>query len=81
MEENKPEENKYKFICEKCNYKCKFECEFKKHCNSGLHKTGIRKKRADYEEVPKCIKCDYKIQNKIMMKEHYLNEHGNKKGG
>lgn len=68
-----------KYICEKCDYKCKFLCEWKKHCESGLHKTGERKKRSDYVEVEKCDKCNYKVQNKTMMKEHYLNEHGNKK--
>lgn len=66
-------------ICEKCNYKCKYESEWKKHCESGLHKTGIRKKRSDYREVEKCDKCNYKIQNKVMMKQHYLNEHCGKK--
>lgn len=70
---------KYKYICDKCNYKCKFECEWKKHLNTGLHQSGVRKKRNDYEEIQKCNKCEYKVQNKVMMKEHYLNEHANKK--
>lgn len=67
------------YTCEKCNYKCKYESELKKHCNTELHKTGIRKKRSDYKKVEKCVKCEFEIQNQTMMKQHYLNEHCNKK--
>jgi hypothetical protein len=80
MEEVKEiKEIKNKYECEKCNYKCKFKSEWEKHINTELHKTGIRKKRSDYIDIAKCEKCNYKVQNKIMMKEHYLNEHANRK--
>ena len=39
------EENKMKYNCEQCDYHCRFECEWKKHCETTLHKTGERKKR------------------------------------
>ena len=71
---------KYKFICEKCNYKCKFESEWLKHCNTEIHKTGIRKKiiRKNHKQAEKCIKCDYLTKNTFLMKKHRLNEHSTK---
>ena len=74
--ENKNTDN---FTCDKCNYKCKFESEWKKHLNTGLHKDGIRKKRSDFNETKKCELCEYKTQNKTVMKKHFLNEHASKK--
>ncbi len=66
---------KYKFICDKCNYKCKFECEWKKHCATGLHMNGERKTRSDLKEPFKCDKCDYNTKNLTTLKQHKLNEH------
>ena len=66
----------YKYICEKCNYKCNFKSELEKHYNTGLHKTGKRAKRKDYQGEEICEKCDYKTKNKTTMKQHKLNEHG-----
>ena len=72
------EKSIYKYVCNNCNYKCKFECEWVKHCNTELHKTGTRKKRSDIKDVYKCENCLYSTKNKIMMKQHKLNEHSTK---
>ena len=65
----------YKHICEKCDYKCNFDSQWKIHCDTELHKTGKRKKRTDYREIEKCKDCDYITKNHTTMKKHYLNEH------
>ena len=67
--------NKYKFVCEKCNYKCKFESHWNNHINTELHKTGQRKIRSDLKEAFKCDNCDYKTKNITTLKQHKLNEH------
>jgi hypothetical protein len=40
-------ENEYKYICEKCNYKCDYISQWNKHIETELHKTGKRKKRTN----------------------------------
>jgi len=65
----------YKYICEKCNYKCKFECEWKKHGDTTLHKTGERKKKDNYVKPEKCKICEYTNKNKVSLKSHFLNKH------
>ena len=37
------EENKYKYNCEKCGFKCNYESQWLKHIDTELHKTGIKK--------------------------------------
>ena len=66
-----------KYNCEQCYYHCRFECEWIKHCETTLHKTGKRKKKDNYVKVEdiKCEDCDYKTKNKIMMNTHILNKH------
>ena len=66
-----------KYNCEQCDYHCKFECEWKKHCETTLHRTGKRKKKDNYVKVEelKCKDCEYKTKNKIMMNTHILNRH------
>ncbi len=46
----KEKEIKYNFICEKCDYKCRFESHWKNHINTELHLTGQRKTRSDLKE-------------------------------
>ena len=72
--------DKCKFICDKCEYKCKFESEWLKHCNTELHKTGQRKKiiRKNHKQPDKCKNCDYETKNTFLMKKHILNEHSTK---
>jgi hypothetical protein len=65
----------YKFICEQCNYKCKYESEWLKHINTELHKTGKRKERIDKKEPLKCFNCEYETKNKTTILQHILNEH------
>ena len=65
----------YKYNCEKCNYKCQFECQWIKHCDTVLHKTGERKKKDNYKQPQKCKDCDYITKNTALMKKHILNEH------
>ena len=68
----------YKYNCEKCNYKCQFECQWIKHCDTVLHKTGERKKKDNYKQPQKCKDCDYITKNTALMKKHILNEHSKK---
>ena len=42
---NKMEEKKYKYVCEKCNYKGNIKSDWKKHINTSLHKTGKKKRK------------------------------------
>ena len=70
--------NGFKYVCEKCNYKCQFECQWKKHCETTLHKTGERKKKDNYKQPEKCKYCEYTTKNTSLMKKHILNEHSTK---
>jgi len=38
-------DNKIKYNCEKCGFKCKYESQWIKHIDTELHKTGIKKKK------------------------------------
>jgi len=67
--------NELKYNCEKCKYKCQFECQWKKHCDTVLHKTGLRKKKDNYKQPEKCKDCEYMTKNTALMKKHRLNEH------
>jgi hypothetical protein len=78
MNNNKIENLNYKYICEKCDYKCRFDCEWKKHCETTLHLTGKRKKKDNYKQALKCDKCEYTTKNKTTMIKHTLNEHATK---
>ncbi len=69
------EEPEYKYICEKCDYKCNYKSQWNIHITTELHLTGQRKKRSDYKEDTKCEKCDYKTRNIVTMKKHMLNKH------
>ena len=77
---NNNEVKEFKFNCEKCNYKCQFECQWIKHCETELHKTGKRKKiiRKNHKQPEKCKLCDYETKNTFLMKKHILNEHSTK---
>ena len=68
----------FKFNCEKCDYKCQFECQWKKHCETTLHITGERKKKDNYKQAEKCKFCDYTTKNTALIKKHRLNEHAEK---
>ena len=74
--ENKKQE--YKYICEKCNFKCNITQGWKAHIKTSLHLTGERKKRKDIKEPLKCEKCEYKTKNKHLLLQHKLNEHATK---
>lgn len=78
MEEQINKEIKYKYVCDKCDYKCRFDCEWKKHCETTLHKTGERKKKDNYKQPEKCKHCNYLTKNNFLMKKHVLNEHSTK---
>ncbi len=69
------EEVTFKYICDKCDYKCNYKSQWINHSNTDLHLTGIRKKRSDYKDDTKCDKCDYTTRNIITMKKHILNKH------
>lgn len=67
--------NEYKYICDKCDYKCNFISQWNNHIKTDLHKTGKRKTRTDKKEVGKCNKCDYITNNHTTMLKHILNKH------
>ncbi len=73
--ENKKE---YKYTCENCKFSCNEISKWEKHIETEKHKTGKRKKRSDYKGLYKCEKCNYESANKIIFKQHILNEHSNK---
>jgi len=80
----------YKYICEKCNFKCNIMSRWNKHIITELHITGKKKRRSDYkgddkkmekkiiEKDKKCEKCDYLTNNKYQLQQHYLNYHATK---
>ena len=72
---NKMEEKKYKYICDKCNYKGNIKSDWEKHINTSLHKTGKKKERSDKKEPLKCEKCEYRTKSKAGLKQHNLNWH------
>lgn len=74
-------ETKYKYVCDKCNFYCNYESQWKIHINREIHKIGKRKKRSDYKEQKDtyiCEKCNYTTINIYNYKRHILNEHSNK---
>ncbi len=73
------QDNDKKFCCEKCNFNCKYESQWKKHIETELHIKGIKKKRSDFKGLYKCENCSYETKNIIMFKQHKLNEHSDKK--
>ena len=67
MTENVDIEIKYKYICDKCEFKCNIISRWELHIKTEKHKTGHRKIRSDYKEPYKCEKCEYKTKNKLML--------------
>jgi len=65
----------YKFICEKCNYKCNIISRLEKHLKTELHITGKKKVRSDYKGDKSCKKCDYISKTLNNLIEHNLNYH------
>ena len=70
------EENKYKYNCEKCGFKCNYESQWLKHIDTELHKTGIKKKRSDIKEPYKYSNYLYETKNTVMFIQHKLNIRG-----
>jgi hypothetical protein len=67
--------NDYKYVCEKCNYRCNIVSRWDKHINTVLHITGKKKIRSDFKGERECEKCEYKTLNTYSLKEHILNYH------
>ncbi len=78
MEDNKQNTINYKHFCEKCDYKCNYESQWTKHCETILHKTGKRKERTDKKNIGKCKDCEYYSENNTNMTKHILNKHSTK---
>lgn len=73
------EDNKYKFICEKCNYKTNLKSLILQHNETELHKTGERgKKKIKEKETFKCSDCEFESTNKNNYLTHKLNNHSSK---
>lgn len=68
-------DKEYKYICEKCNFKCTYQSVWNNHIKSEIHKTGKRKKRIDCKEPKKCEKCEYETKFNMSMKLHILSDH------
>jgi hypothetical protein len=69
------DENKIKH-CEKCNKTFQSNAHYLIHCETEIHKTGIRKTRKDKKEDLKCNICNlYTTKQKPTMKIHILNNH------
>lgn len=67
------------YICDKCHYQTHLLDSYKKHCKTGLHKTGKRKPRSDkLADNYKCDKCNYLTTAKLNLKTHVLNNHSSK---
>jgi len=71
-------DGKHKFVCDRCNFRCKFESRWLIHVNTSIHQTGKKKLRSDYKGPHKCDKCDYESINVITFKKHVLNCHSTK---
>lgn len=75
---NEENNDEIKYVCEKCNFKCRFNSQWQKHIATELHTTGFKKKRSDIKDAYKCDKCPYETRNITMFKQHKLSEHGTK---
>jgi hypothetical protein len=71
-------EEKYKYICEQCNFKCEIKGRWEQHLKTTKHQTGKRKIRSDCKDEYKCEKCDYETKHLTTFKQHKLNHHSNK---
>ena len=69
------DEEQYKYICEKCKFKCNYKSVWEKHIETELHKTGKKKKRSNCVELRKCEQCEYITKQKGTMKVHFLSAH------
>ncbi len=65
----------YKYVCDKCNYKCDIKTRWEKHLKTELHITGKKKIRSDYKGDKKCTKCNYIGKTLNSLIEHNLNYH------
>lgn len=72
------DQEEYKFVCEKCNFKCNTACAWKIHTETEKHKTGKKKVRSDFGGPYICEKCKYKTKNSVAFTQHRLNEHATK---
>jgi len=68
------EKTESKYECKQCNFKCKYEAQWKVHIETELHKTGKRKKRSDINELLKCEKCGFECRYKTQWNEHIETE-------
>jgi hypothetical protein len=80
MEQDKDEKKEY--ICEKCNFKCKFISEYERHTKTGKHINGMvirkkyeRKKGKKEKIVYVCEKCNFSSTHLYNYKSHMLNNH------
>ena len=68
-------DKEYKYICEKCNFKCNAPSVWKIHTGTEKHQNGKKKMRSDNKEPYECNKCKYKSKNRINLLQHELNYH------
>ena len=71
-------EEKDKYFCEQCNFKCDKKGGWEQHLKTVKHQTGKRKIRSDCKEEYKCNKCDYETKHLPTFRQHKLNHHSNK---
>jgi ribosomal protein L35 len=65
----------YKYNCEECNYRCKYESLWKQHMSSKKHQNQDRKQRSDKVLVEQCSMCSFIANNLTNMKVHRLTKH------
>ena len=69
--------NKFKYICETCKFKCNEKARWTKHIKTSKHINGKRKIRSDYNGPYKCLECKFETNNATYFKQHNLNKHSN----
>lgn len=65
----------YKYNCEECDYRCKYESLWDQHMSSKKHNKQDRKQRSDKIYNSKCSMCNYETNNHTNMKVHKLTKH------
>lgn len=68
-------EETFKYVCDKCDFRCNALSVWKIHTETEKHKTGKKKKRSDFEGPYVCDKCKYESKNTVNFKQHKLNYH------
>lgn len=79
---NVNQDSPFKYVCDKCHFKCMYKSVWEKHINTDLHKTGVlkrgRNKDPEINQNKKCEKCDFVATQRSILKKHVLDVHSTK---